>query len=199
MTIASFLHNDCGVTDDGDRLFPASRPSKPLRGADGCFECLPARSVPARCTRLRRVRHVRNGSRCTRRQRCQAAGPGLTVFIQPLAGVYRSPNDVEGATPQTLHAHTHRPIDGHGKIRDSARPAGNGRFWKRKPGTVRRSPTKRGSIPGLVTLRQQGDICGTQTSRLPGPGRPAEHRHTCRRAGFEEIKVRTDSRRLGLS
>ena len=106
MTIASFLRNDCGVTDDGDRLFPASRPSKPLRGADGCFECLPARSVPARCTRLRRVRHVRNGSRCTRRQRCQAAGPGLAVFIQPLAGVYRSPTDVDGATPQTLHAHT---------------------------------------------------------------------------------------------
>ena len=102
--------------------------------------------------------------------------------------------------PHRRHcAQTHRPIDGHGKIRDSARPAGDNRFWKRKPGTVRRSPTKRGSIPGLVTLRQRGDVCGTQTSRLPGPGRPAEHRHTCRRAGFEEIKVRTDSRRLGLS
>ena len=145
MTIASFLHNDCGVTDNSDRLFPASHQSKPPCGADRRFECLPARSVPARCTRLRRVRHVRNRSRCARRPRCQAAGPGLAVFIQPLAGAYRSPNDVDGATPQTLHAHT--PADpmataksGIAHARQAMADSGNA-----NRGTVQRSPTKRGS------------------------------------------------------
>ena len=114
------------MTDNSDRLFPASHPSKPLRGADRRFECLLARSVPARCTRLRRVRHVRNRSRCARHPRCQAAGPDLAVFIQPLAVAYRSPNDVDGATPQTLRANT--PADRRPRQNQGWRTSG--RRWR---------------------------------------------------------------------
>ena len=74
-------------------------------------------------------------------------------------------------TADIARKHTGRS-DGHGKIRDSARPAGDGKFWKRKPGDSAAVANKAGvSIPGLVTLRRQGNVCGTQTSRLPGPGR----------------------------
>ena len=107
---------------------------------------------------------------------------------------------VTSMVPHRRHCtHTHRPIDGHGKIRDSARPAGNGRFWKRKPGTVRRSPTKRGLDSWLGDTATAGKCLRHTDFVTAGAWTPAEHRHTCRRAGFEEIKVRTDSRRLGLS